>query len=84
MGSFAIAIYAHHPQADSQTKYINCTIGQILYAQLLDKDEEHWPYYVSVTKMATNSTINASINTAPFEVLNAESIPLPVGLLLSK
>ena len=62
---------------------MNCTIGQILYAHLLDKDQEHWPDYVAVTEMAINSTINASIKKAPFEVLYGENIPLPdVDLLL--
>ena len=34
--------------------------------------------------MAINSTINASINKAPFEVLYIESIPFPINLLLSR
>ena len=54
---------------------MNCTIGQILYARLLDLltlvvvdswllfllDQEHWPDYVAVTEMGFNSNINASI-----------------------
>ena len=63
---------------------MNCTIGQILHAHLLDKDQEHWPDYVAVTEMAINSTNNASINKAPFEVFYGENIPLPVDLLLSR
>ena len=39
---------------------------------------------MAVTEMAINSTINASINKAPFEVLYGENIPLPVDLLLSR
>ena len=60
---------------------MNCTIGQILCTHLLDKDQEHWSDYVAVTEMAINSTINASINKAPFEVLYSENIPLPIDLL---
>ena len=70
----AIAISAHYPQADGQTKRMNCTICQILHAYLLDEDQEHWPDYVAVTKMAINSTINASINKAPFEVFMVKTL----------
>ena len=38
---------------------------------------------MAVTEMAINSTINANINKAPFEVLYGEKIPLPIDLLLS-
>ena len=34
--------------------------------------------------MAFNSTINESIEKAPFEVLHSENIALPVDLLLSR
>ena len=37
---------------------------------------------MAVTEMPINSTINASINKAPFEFLYGENIPLPVDLLL--
>ena len=63
---------------------MNRTIGQILRAHLLEDDQEHWPNYVAVTEMAINSTINASIQKAPFEVLYGENIPLPIDLMLSK
>ena len=39
---------------------------------------------MAVTEIAINSTINASINKALFEVLYGENIPLPVDLLLSR
>ena len=84
LGSRAIATSAHHPQADGQTERMNRTIGQILRAHLLADDQEHWPNYVAVTEMAINSTVNASIQKAPFEVLYGENIPLPIDLLLSK
>ena len=82
--SHAIAISAHYPPAYGYTERMNCTIGQILYAHWLEKDQEHWPNYVAVTKMATNSTTNASINKDPFEVLYGESTLLPIDLLLSR
>ena len=63
---------------------MNYTIGQILYIQLLDKDQEHWSNYVAVTAMNINSTINASIQKVLVEVLYSENIPLPVDLLLSR
>ena len=61
---------------------MNHTIGQSLHAHLQDEDHEHCPDYVAVTEIATNSTINASINKAPFEVLYGENTPLSVDLLL--
>ena len=63
---------------------MNHIIGQILYAHLLDDNQVHWPDYLAVTEMAINSTINASINKAPFEVLYSKNTLLPVDLLLSK
>ena len=51
---------------------------------MLDEDQEHWPNYVAVIEMAINSTINAHISKAPFEVLYCENIPLPIDLLLSR
>ena len=82
--SCAIGISAYHLQADGQTKRMNCTIGQILYANLLYKDQEKWLNYVAVTEMAFNCTINASINKASFEVLYSQNTPLPVDLLLPR
>ena len=38
LGSHAIAISAHHPQADGQTECMNYTIGQILHEHLLDAE----------------------------------------------
>ena len=61
---------------------MNHIIGQILYAYLLDDNQVHWPDYLAVTEMAINSTINASINKALFELLYGENTPLPVDLLL--
>ena len=63
---------------------MNCTIGQILHVCLLYKDQEHWPDYVAITKMAISSTINANINKVPLDVLYDENIPLPWDLLLSR
>ena len=56
----------------------------ILHAYLLDDDQKHWAYYLIVTKMAINSTINASNKKTSFEVLYGEKIPLPIDFLLSK
>ena len=85
LGSHDIAISAHHPQADGQTEHMNHTIDQILHAHLLEKDQEHWSDYVVATKVAINSTINAKISKAPFEVLYSKNIvPLPVDFLLSR
>ena len=61
---------------------MNCNIGQILLLYLLYKDYKHCPDYVSITEMAINSTINASINKALFKVLYGKNIPLPVDWLL--
>ena len=61
---------------------MDCIIGQILHAYLLNKNEEHWPEYVAITEIAVNSTIDASIDKAPFEVFYGKNIPLPVDLLL--
>ena len=44
----------------------------------------HWLGYVSVTEMAINSTINASINKVPFDILYVENILLSIDLLLSR
>ena len=63
---------------------MNCTIGQIPCAHLLDENQEHWTVYVAVTEIAINSKNNASIKKALVEVLNGEKIPLPVDLLLSR
>ena len=63
---------------------MNFNIGQILYTYLLNKDQEDWFNYVAVIKMAIDSTINTSIQKAPFKVLHGENIPLPVDLLLSR
>ena len=41
LGSRAVAIFAHYPQANGQIEYMNCTIGQILHAHFLDEDQEH-------------------------------------------
>ena len=82
--SYAIAISGHHPQADSQTECMNCTIGQILYIYLLNEDQEHWPDYVDIIEIAINSTINASIKKEPFEVLYGKYTTLPVDLLLPR
>ena len=60
------------------------TIGEILCAHLLDKNQEHCPIYIAVYEMAINSTINASIKKAQFEVLHIEIILLPVDLLFSR
>ena len=38
LGSRAMAIFAHHPQADGQTEQINHTIGKILGANILGED----------------------------------------------
>ena len=84
LGSHTIAVSAHHPQADGQTDFMNHTIGQILHAHLLEKNQEHWPDYVAITIMAINSTINARINKAPFEIFYSENTLLIVDLLLSK
>ena len=51
---------------------------------LLDKDQEHWTNYMNITEMVINSTINASINKSPFEVLCGEKILLLIDLLLSR
>ena len=75
----AIAISTNYPQADGQTKRMNCTIGQILHTHLLDENQEHWPDYVAIIEMAINFTISAIINKVPFEVLDSENIPLSVG-----
>ena len=61
---------------------MNDTIGQILRVFLLDKNQEYWPGYVAVTRMAINYTINASIQKVPFEVINGENIPLPIDLFI--
>ena len=63
---------------------MNCTIGQIIHACLLDKDQKQWPDYVAVTEMAINSTINASINKEPFEFLYDKNNSFLIDLLLSK
>ena len=63
---------------------MNCTIGQIPHAHLLDRDQEPWPNYMAVTEIAINYTINASTNKVPLKVFNGENIPLAVDLLLSK
>ena len=63
---------------------MNCTLGQILPANLLDEDQKHWPDYVVITEIAINSTITASISKAFFEVPYGENIPLYVDLLLFK
>ena len=62
----------------------NHTIGQICYAHILVKDQEHCTNYVAITEIAINSTFNASINKALFEFLFGENIPLLVDLLLSR
>ena len=84
LGLGAITISTYHPQANDQTECINCTIGQILHKNLLDKHQKYCPVYMAFTEMAINSNINASIKKAPFEVLYGENIPLPVDLLLSR
>ena len=63
---------------------MNCNIGQILYAHLLNKDQEHWPDYMTITKMAINSTTNERILKPPFEVLYGKNIPLTIELLFSR
>ena len=82
-GSCTIAIFAHHHQADSQTECMNCTIGESLLANLLDKDQERWPDYVAVNKMAINSIISTSIWKSILKS-SGENTPLSVDLLLSK
>ena len=82
--SHAIAISAHHTQADGQIKRINYTIGQIFCAYLWGNDQKHWPNYVAVIEMDINSTNIASVSKAPFEVFYGESIPLPIDLLFSR
>ena len=57
---------------------MNCTIGQIFCAHFLYKDQDRWSDYVAITKLAINSTINASIKKAPFEVFYGENNLLPV------
>ena len=84
LGLRAIEISANYPQADDQTLCKNCSICQIFCAHLLDENQAHWPDYLAVTKMAINSTINASIKKALFEVFYSENIPLLVDLLLSR
>ena len=63
---------------------MNCTIGQILHAHLLDKDQKHWANYIAVTEIAINSTNNVSNNKAIFEVFYSENILFPVNLLLCR
>ena len=41
LGLHAIEISTHYPQADGLKKRMNCTIGQIFYTYLPDKDQEH-------------------------------------------
>ena len=83
LGLCAIAISAQHPQS-GQTKCMNRTIGQILCTHWLDKDQDHWSTHVTVTEMTINSTINSSINKAPFEVLYGENLLLPVDLMFPR
>ena len=61
LSSCAFATSAHNPQADGQTECMNCTICQILQIYLLDKDQDHWPYYIAEIEIAISSIINASI-----------------------
>ena len=63
---------------------MNRTIGQILRTHLVDQDQANWPNFIALAELAINSTVNASINKAPFEVLYGENIPLPVDLLLAR
>ena len=55
------AFFTHYPQADGQTKCMNCTIGQIPRENLLDKYQERWPDFVVITEIGINSTINGRI-----------------------
>ena len=63
---------------------MNHTIAQILHLFWLYEDQEHWPYYVAVTEIAINFTLNASIKKTPFEDLYSENISLPIDLLVSR
>ena len=63
---------------------MNHSIGQVFHAYLLNKDKKHLSDYLSVTKMAINSSINVIIQKAPFEALFGENIQLPIILFLSR
>ena len=64
-----MAISAHHPQVNGKKEAIKCTIGHILYVYLPNEAPEHWPDYMAVTKVAINSTFNATIKKSPFEII---------------
>ena len=55
-----------------------------LYIYLLNEDQEYYSAYVAITEIAINSTIKASIQKSPFEIVYSEKILLPVDLLLSR
>ena len=84
LGSYAIATFAYNLQANGQTECINSTIGQFFCFDLINEDQENLSDYVAIIEIAINSTINASIQKTPFEILYCKNITVPVGLLLSR
>ena len=84
LGSHAITISTNYPQADGLIECMTYSLSQILCAYLLYEDQDNWPDYVAITKMAINSSINTSIQNVPFEVLYSEKVLFPVDFLLSR
>ena len=81
---------AFHPQTDSQTKVVNCSLGDML-RYLVGIKQGVWDLILSTAEFAYNNSINYSTSKSPFQIINVYSprapidlVPLPPHMLVSK
>ena len=67
MGSKLLMSTAFHPQTDGATERANRSIAQIL-CTIVSNDQKDWSGKCPMVEFAINSTINATMGYAPFEL----------------
>ena len=67
MGSKLLMATAFHPQTDGVTERANRSIAQIL-CTVVSNDQKDWSSKCLMVKFAINSSVNATMSYAPFEL----------------
>ena len=76
MGAKLLMSTSFHPQTDSQTECVNCSIGQI-FQSVVSHDQKNWIDKVDMVEFAINSSVSGTTGYAPFE-LNYGYMPLMI------
>lgn len=59
---------AYHPQTDSQTEDVNCSLGNLLRCLVTDHTTS-WDLILPQAEFAYNNSVNRSTGRSPFEVV---------------